>query len=134
MKQTDESKGLKRRRKRRRMPYEHIFAGPLGHPFLTSFVVLPICLAALVWFANILIGESDWPPAHDYVELCIINVNAKGRLRRIENSRDSDFVALQENLLERIEEGATFILPGEREGEIFESYDEQFSYRILLCV
>ena len=131
MKQTGETKGAKRRRKQRRTPFEYTFAGPLSHPFLTAFVVLPAGLSAILWCTNNLVGESGWPPPHYYVELCIIYVNTDRRLRDIEDSRGSGFVALQENLLKRIEEGARFILPAERQGEMLKSYDNQFSYRIL---
>lgn len=65
MTQTEETNGFRHRRKQRRTRFERTFVGPLNHPFLTAFVILPACLSAILWFTNNMVGESRWPPAHD---------------------------------------------------------------------
>jgi hypothetical protein len=118
-------------RKRRRTPLERTLSWPLNYPFLTALLILPGSVLILIAFVNLLTSEKPWPPAVGGVNLCIVYVNADGRLRVIEGSRDESFEALQARLLARITENATFVLPYTQQGQAVASYNGRFKYRIL---
>jgi hypothetical protein len=128
---TRENIEVYRRRERPRSSLERTFSVPLSHPFLTSFVILPGCIAVFIWFVSVVVGETRWPPEHEHVELCVIYADGEGRLRNIEGSRGAGFEVLQEKLLKTIAEGSTFLLPAGRQGEWLRTYEVQFIYRIL---
>lgn len=110
---------------------ERALAWPLSHPFITAIILLPGTVLVLFGMVNLMSPEEPWPPKFAGVDMCVVYLNADGRLQVIENSAERGFAALQKSLLARIEENASFVLPFAQQGETIASYNGRFKYRIL---